>query len=352
MNETIHRHTAAVKLSHQKDELALAITQLNYNKFKTEYEAVGFTFNDILNYSYHDLSKLYTALLSGRSDIFSNYIIWFRIMLEKRNVPLILVYESLDYTEKVLSDYFEPEQMLHIKVLFDDARAKMEEKVIDPPSFLEGSEYIVEATKYFHLILNGSLDEAEQTILDILQKGDTITNILKEIFIPVQRESGRLWQLNKITVADEHLITETTRRLLFKYSLHEQVTEKIPKKILLAGVGGELHDMGILFLDTILRHNGFQTVYLGGNIPVRQVIAYLQKNQIDAVAISCTISVYLRMVQSLIQEIKNKLGHTPKIIVGGQAFIMSPNLWQIMQADGFVSDAFQAPNLLRNMLYE
>lgn len=350
MNDTILRHTAALKLAHKKDELALLITQAHYTKFKKEYEYVGLNYNDILNNTYHDLSKLYTALLADRTEVFSNYIIWLRLMLEKRNVPLIIVYESLDFTQKVLSKEFPPEQMVLLDVLFDSARSKLEEKIIDPPSHLEGSKLIYEATQYFHNILNGDLLIAENVIQELVDSGTNISTILEEIFIPVQKESGRLWQLNKITVADEHLITETTRRLLFKFSILEQAPDKNQKKILLAGIGGELHDMGILFVDTVLRHNGFQTVYLGANIPARQIIAYLLKNQVDAVAISCTISVYLRMAQSLISEIKEKIEYKPKIIVGGQAFNMSPNLWQIMQADGFVTDAFQTPNLLRNIL--
>ncbi|HOI46367.1 MAG TPA: cobalamin-dependent protein [Bacilli bacterium] len=107
--------------------------------------------------------------------------------------------------------------------------------------------------------------------------------------------------------------------------------------------GNELHEIGMRMVADFFELSGWDSIFLGSNIPTLFVIEQLKATPTDLIAISATNANHLYDVQVLINKIKtdDALKHI-KIMVGGRAFNETPNLWKKMNADGFATDAEQA----------
>jgi len=82
---------------------------------------------------------------------------------------------------------------------------------------------------------------------------------------------------------------------------------------------------------------GWNTYYLGANMPDKGIIQMITERSPDIVAISCTMTFNISKVQSLIQGIKNTPKSAP-VIVGGFPFNLDKCLWKKVGADAYSSD--------------
>ncbi|MCX8034588.1 MAG: cobalamin-dependent protein, partial [Thermodesulfovibrio sp.] len=82
--------------------------------------------------------------------------------------------------------------------------------------------------------------------------------------------------------------------------------------------------------------------YLGANVPEQELIKLLIKVKPRIVAISVTMPFNLERAESLIKSVRKVEKVRPKIIVGGIAFNIIPEIYKEIGADFWASDAKQA----------
>lgn len=105
-------------------------------------------------------------------------------------------------------------------------------------------------------------------------------------------------------------------------------------------IAGELHEMGIRMVADIFEMEGWDTFYLGSNMPDKQLMEALIEYKADLLAISVTLPTHVSKSAQLIQQIRNKKEFTGlKILVGGYPFINNDGLWKKVGADGFENNA-------------
>lgn len=106
----------------------------------------------------------------------------------------------------------------------------------------------------------------------LLKQGmeDTITKVL----FPFFERIGILWQVGSISPAQEHFISNLIRQKLFSAidSCSGQRVENA-KKIIFYLKEDELHEVSILFYNYIARRNGLRTLYLGQDLPFKDLIS-------------------------------------------------------------------------------
>lgn len=106
----------------------------------------------------------------------------------------------------------------------------------------------------------------------LLEQGmeDTITKVLFPFFERV----GILWQVGSISPAQEHFISNLIRQKLFAAidSCSGQRVENA-KKIIFYLKEDELHEVSILFYNYIARRNGLRTLYLGQDLPFKELVS-------------------------------------------------------------------------------
>jgi DNA-binding transcriptional MerR regulator len=107
----------------------------------------------------------------------------------------------------------------------------------------------------------------QNTYLKLLKK-DSFIEIFSNTYIPLLNHLGLLWQTNAIKPVHEHFISNLIYQkiALNIAALPNIETTNEPVNILFLPYG-EIHDLGLFFLNYYLKLKGERTVYLGKSIP-------------------------------------------------------------------------------------
>ncbi|WP_430815525.1 cobalamin B12-binding domain-containing protein [Carboxylicivirga sp. RSCT41] len=213
------------------------------------------------------------------------------------------------------------------------------------------TELAILAKAYLNALLDKNRHKAEQLVMDRLKQGASIKDIYLHVFQESQREIGILWQHNKISVAMEHFCTAATQLIMSRLYSYIFSYERNKKGLNLVStsVSGELHELGIRMVTDFFEMDGWNTYYLGANTPKEGVLDMIKDCKADLLAVSATIYFNIPQVEELISYIKNEYGNDHlKIIVGGNAFNMKPDLWTELNADLFALNAQDAVQKANN----
>ncbi|MBN2729150.1 MAG: MerR family transcriptional regulator [Bacteroidales bacterium] len=107
-----------------------------------------------------------------------------------------------------------------------------------------------------HLIMHKGLDEA-----------------MINIAFPFLNKIGILWSTGNISPVQEHFVANLIRQKIMAATDSISSNCHLPesKTFLLFTFPGDLHDIGLLFTNYLIRLNGFKTIYLGVSVPVNEL---------------------------------------------------------------------------------
>lgn len=207
------------------------------------------------------------------------------------------------------------------------------------------------AENYLALLLRGERHVAARLVLDSVDGGVDPKDIYLHVFQRTQREVGRLWQMNKISVAHEHYCTASTQFIMAQLYPRIFRTKRVGRTIVATSVSGELHELGVRMVSDFFEMEGWDTYYLGANTPAASVAQAMVERKAQVLGISATMASHLRAVEDLITLARKTAGAgDTKIIVGGYVFDLEPGLWRQVGADFYAADAQRAVYLM-NQLY-
>jgi methylmalonyl-CoA mutase C-terminal domain/subunit len=89
-----------------------------------------------------------------------------------------------------------------------------------------------------------------------------------------------------------------------------------PKRILLAKMGLDCHDTGVVTVAQQLRENGFEVIYLGLHNTAQQVIKAAIEEDVDLVGVSFLSGQHMAQVRNLLSEMKAAKVAVP-VVCGG-----------------------------------
>ncbi len=207
------------------------------------------------------------------------------------------------------------------------------------------------AKNYLAHLLEGKRINAYQVIREALRNGLSIRDLYITIFQPVQYEVGRLWLLNKVSVAEEHFCTAATQSLMLELYPEIISSHRTGTKLVSACVGPELHEIGVRMVTDFFEMDGWDTWYLGAAISNDQLISAIHERNPDIVALSATMSYHVPKVTELVAAIKEAFPvKAPHIMVGGVPFNAVPDLWRTVGADLWAVNADRAVQVAREAL--
>ena len=219
---------------------------------------------------------------------------------------------------------------------------------IIPTSFIKESNPLnLLASEYLSFLLAGNKKAAQDIIMKTVEEGTPIKDIYLNVFQITQDETGRLWQLNKINVAQEHFITAATQLIMSQLYPYLFTSEKKKKSIIISCVQGELHEIGARMVADLFELVGWDSYYFGANTPNSSIVKAIDTYRPDIFAISVTMTYNLSSVIELIESIrKEPNANYVKILVGGYPFNLTTNLWKNIGADGSAQNALEAIKLV------
>lgn len=217
-----------------------------------------------------------------------------------------------------------------------------------------GTSMSPDARSFLRFILAGDVAKGRAIIDKALAAGTPVSGIYAGIFRPVLAETGKLWQQNRVTIAEEHFVTGAIRRIMEQ--VHDQIagTGRIPRKrrksVVAACVGNELHEIGIRMVADIFELDGWTVYTTGANTPVKSILAAVKDRKADVVALSITMPSNLSGLQYLVRSLRAEAETARvKIIVGGSPFAILPDLWHQVGADAVAATAEDAVTIANRL---
>ncbi|HYH80675.1 MAG TPA: B12-binding domain-containing protein [Longimicrobium sp.] len=205
------------------------------------------------------------------------------------------------------------------------------------------------ANRFLDAIVAGNRRRAFEVADGALAGGMDIRALYLDVFQPALRDVGRLWQQNRITVADEHLATAITQAAMARLyeRLFASATGTGPL-LVAACADSERHEVGLRMVCDILELEGWDTVFLGAAVPTADLVRMVCQRRPRVVALSAAIGPNVARVEAAIRAIREGCGDAqPLIAVGGRAFAADPELATRLGADLTASDAAEAARRLK-----
>lgn len=302
----------------------------------------------------HDLSFLAQALALNSQAVFVDYIACVKVMLAQRKVLASDLAFHLECLAEVLRERLPAESGALAAGFVMAAVQAMPGMPEDLPTFLhEGAPLSPLAHQYLEALRRGERHLASQLVLAAVTAGTPVKEIYLNVFQPAQYEIGRLWQTNRITVAQEHYCTAATQLIMSQLYPQIFATAKNGRTLVATCVAGDLHEIGVRMVADFFEMEGWNTFYLGANTPHPSVVATMVERSADVLAISATISYHVDAVRDLIHAVRQHpaTGHV-KILVGGYPFNRDAELWRKIGADGSALDAQRAIMLADQIVRE
>lgn len=171
---------------------------------------------------------------------------------------------------------------------------------------------------YADAVLAGDVRAAEITARDAIDAGLPEAVIDDHVIRPSLVLVGDLWADGSISVADEHLATAISVRVLML--LHEAfrvARRRATLRVLLAGAQGEHHVVGLEMAASVIRHAGYDVRPLGADVPVAAIAAAVARHRpavIGFTTATVLTAVHLPAAFAAVREVAPDIG----ILVGGQ----------------------------------
>lgn len=203
---------------------------------------------------------------------------------------------------------------------------------------------------FLQAILAGRREAAVAIVLEAHNAGHDLRDLYVEIFQEALYEVGRLWEANRITVADEHMATAITQYVVARVYERLPVAGERRGRAVITGVQGELHQVGANMVADLLEADGWDVRFLGTDMPLDGILKTAGDHQANLLGISATMLFNLPQVIELVERTRTELGAAaPRIILGGGAFRLLPELPAELKVDAVATELRQGVELARSL---
>lgn len=340
---------AAEKLAERADELAVRVAELHLARnpeFVTRFGPAGRK-RCLEDAAFH-LQYLGYAIRFATPSLFTAYVQWARQLLESRDIPWRDLQENLAILRDETVRELEPGEAELVREQID---AALVEERAESGSFLEGTAREPLARAYLTALLRADRRQSIEIIEDAFRSGVAIRDLYLHVFQPVQREIGRLWQDNEISVAQEHYCTASTQATMARFYPEILSAPRRGRKVVVACVGNELHEIGTRMVADFFEMEGWDGVYIGANTPAGALIDLVCRERPNLVALGITMTYHLGTAADLIRRLRgDERCRDVKIIAGGYVFLQRDELWRSLGVDGFAHDAEEAVRVGENLV--
>tara|TARA_B110000211_G_C14034761_1_gene533940 strand:- start:726 stop:1604 length:879 start_codon:yes stop_codon:yes gene_type:complete len=175
------------------------------------------------------------------------------------------------------------------------------QKLIESLDIVEGVDTVI----VNQIVESGmSLSEAafEKAFSSALVKYGIRDSYLKVIY-PTLVKVGLMWSKDDVVPIQEHFITNLIKQKLFSAIDALPYQNKEKGSWLLFLPEGEHHELGLLMANYILKEKGYKVVYLGGNVPMDDLINVVSEGGIDNLLMFAVARQTVASVSSLVADL-------------------------------------------------
>lgn len=197
-------------------------------------------------------------------------------------------------------------------------------------------------------IIEAIIVQDETKLEELIEKQITLLGFeltINSIIRPTFSQIGLLWQTGTIDTTQEHFFSAYIRNKIIVATSKLSAPTKQHSFILFLP-DGELHELGLLFFNYIIKSMGFKVIYLGQAVPVEDLKMYHSIKDFDIIVTVKTNFILEENLQELINNISE--GFKQKIVlVSGLQFEdkrinLPPNV-------KFIADSNELKNAIKHL---
>jgi methanogenic corrinoid protein MtbC1 len=276
------------------------------------------------------MADLALALDDDWPEQFRRQVGWARVAFLNRQAPLSDLKHSLSCLHQVIDTELPPEVAAPAVNLLEDTLTRFDGLGEHEAASLSTETPAAElGTRYVVTLLEGNRRQACELVLDAVRGGVVdVRDAITEVCLPAQRELGRMWHHDELTVSEEHFISSTTVRLLSQLLMLGTPRADNGKTVLASSLEGDEHDIGLRAVSDLFELDGWRTIFLGRGVPVVDIVWAVKAFDVDLVMLSATLPAHVRPVRQVISrlEFEAEGDAAVPVIVGGQVFFEEPGL--------------------------
>jgi len=137
---------------------------------------------------------------------------------------------------------------------------------------------------YLQAILHGQRQVATGIAMETVRQGRSVPDVYADILQESMYEVGRLWETNRITVAQEHIATAITQYVIAQLYPLIQSAQPPRGRMVITGVEGEHHQVGPNMVADVLESAGWDVRFLGTDTPAAGVLQAVEMHRADVLA--------------------------------------------------------------------
>ncbi len=164
-----------------------------------------------------------------------------------------------------------------------------------------------------------------ELLLDKIIAESGFSKTIQNVVFPFFERIGILWQAGSIFTAHEHFVSNLIRNRLIRETGKFDIEESA-KTVLLFLREGELHELGLLYLNFLAAQTGLRCVYLGQSLPFDNLSNLLTSNKFDFVCTSFIQAIEKPELEQYLANLSLVFNRNKILISGRQIAIHLPKL--------------------------
>jgi len=201
-------------------------------------------------------------------------------------------------------------------------------------------------------IIQGEIEEAGQLAQKALEMQFDPLRVIEEGYVVGMEELGRLFQTGEYFLPNLMAAAEamkTALKVLDPALKAHKAKRKIPGRVVLGTVKGDIHDIGKNIVGSMLVAAGFEVIDLGVDVSREKFLDEVQKVKPDILGLSCLLTTALPSQKNVVEALKKTEDvQDVKVMVGGASVT---NKWATeIGADGYAEDAVTAVTVAKKLI--
>ena len=225
-------------------------------------------------------------------------------------------YYSNEELKKILNIALLNKYGYKISIIDKMTESALKEKILALSNADAQQERVI--NELIHVMVDLDIEEFEETLdQQIHYRG--IEKTIIHIIFPFLERVGVLWATDNINPAQEHLVSNVIRQKLIVGIDVVNSRLQVDKTVILFLPEGEHHELGLLFVSFLLKCHGVQMIYLGADVPLRDLAYVIRSKKPDFVYTHLTSAPGGFQIDRFVQHYCSQNDSTPLVISGRPA---------------------------------
>ncbi len=195
--------------------------------------------------------------------------------------------------------------------------------------------------RYLSSLLKSDRRDCAEVVYRHMDQKLPVKSLYEDLFRRSLYRVGEMWEHNRISVATEHMATAITEGLMNEIFPKIISPKRTGKKIIIASVEGEMHQVGGKMVADIFEMHGWDSFYVGANTPVLELMRLMDEISPHMLGLSLNVYYNLGSLKEMLRKIHQRWPDL-QILVGGQAFTLGRSEFLSPEPNVFYLDSLNA----------